>query len=300
MTAGITAPSTPVPVGTPIPAGGGGGPSLAELKAATYQGFDGWKEPVTLVDGRWENEGAHESLVFGRDFRAVGDIDGDTVQEAVVVLTQTTSAGAVDYLALVKRKEGKLKNVGTVRLGNGVQIRAARIEAGRVVLSAVHPGEGDEACCPGEMVEWSFAFADGKLGPPKVEGKPIRLGLEALAGSEWVLREWDLAEAAPAEPAITLAYEEGRFVGSSGCNRYSAAAGPGAKPGDVGIQQSAGTLQACPEPQSTAEARYLKLLPSATRFGFLLGQLSLTYPKAEGPSGQLLFEARAAAPTASK
>jgi heat shock protein HslJ len=300
MSGGITAPSTPVPVGTPLPSGGGAGPSLAELKAATYQGFDGWKEPVTLVDGRWENAGAHESLVFGLDFRVVGDIDGDAVPEAVVVLTQSTSAGVVDYLAVVKRKEGKLKNVDTVRLGSGVQIRSARIEAARLVVNALHPGEGDAACCPGEVVEWSFAYADGKLGPAKVEGKPARLGLDTLAGSEWVLRSWDLPEAAPPEPAITLGYEGGRFVGSSGCNRYSAAVNPGTKPGDLAVEPSAGTLMACPEPQGTAEARFLKLLPSATRFGFLLGELALTYPKGEGAAGLLLFEPRPSAPAAAK
>src|SRR5262249_51685995 len=209
LTTGITAPTTPIPAGTPLPPGASLAPSLADLKAATYQGFEGWKEPVTLVDGRWENAAANQSLVFGRDFHAVGDIDGDTVPEAVVVLTQTTAAGAADYLALVKRKEGKLKNVDTVRLGPSVQIRAARIEAGRMVVSAVHPGEGDAACCPGEVVEWSFAYADGKLSPAKVEGKPARLGLDSLAGSEWVLRSWDLGEPAPPEPAVTLSYEDG-------------------------------------------------------------------------------------------
>ena len=295
---GITAPSTPLPVGTPIPAGGSAGPSLADLKAATYQGFAGWKEPVTLVDGRWENAGAKESLVFGRDFRAVGDIDGDTVPEAVVVLTQTTSAGAVDYLALVKRKEGKLKNVDTVRLGSSVEVRAARIEAARVVLSAVHPGEGDPPCCPGEIVTWSYAFAEGKLGPAKVEGTPMRLGLDTLAGSEWVLHSWDLSEAAAGEPAITLAYDGGHFVGSSGCNRYSAGVNPGARPGDVAVEPIAGTLASCPDPQGTAETRYLKLLASATRFSFLMGELSLAYPREQGATGLLLFGSRAASAAA--
>jgi len=297
VSATITAPTTPVPVSTPLPPGGSGAPSLPELKSATYVGFEGWKDPITLVNGRWENTAPQQALIFGRDFRAVGDIDGDGVPEAAVVLTQNAGgSGTVDYLAVVKRKESKLHNVATTRLGSSVQVRSARIEAGRVVVTAVHPGESDAPCCPGEVVEWSFPFADGKLGPPKVEGKPSRLSLDTVAGSEWVLRFWDESEAAPAEPAVTLAYEGGRFGGSSGCNRYSAPATAGAQPGDVAVGPAAGTKEACPEPQSAVETRFLQSLGAGTKYGFLLGQLAVRYPKPNGGAGVLLFEARPAAP----
>jgi hypothetical protein len=54
-----------------------------------------------------------------------------------------------------------------------------------------------------------------------LSGLTGRLSLDTLAATEWVLRAWDFDEAAPDEPEVTLNYKDGRFAGSSGCNRYS-------------------------------------------------------------------------------
>jgi hypothetical protein len=51
---------------------------------------------------------------------------------------------------------------------------------------------------------------------------------------------------------------------------------------------------ACPEPESSVEARFLGQLGAARSFGFWLGQLAISYAKSDGSRGTMLFEAKAA------
>ena len=49
---------------------------------------------------------------------------------------------------------------------------------------------------------------------------------------------------------------------------------------------------ACPEPQSAVEARFLTQLGGAKQFGFLLGQLAVSYQTEGGVWDTMLFEGR--------
>ena len=90
---------------------------------------------------------------------------------------------------------------------------------------------------------------------------------------------------------MTLAYDAGRFTGTSGCNRYSAAAEGGSMPGEVKVGPLAGTRMAGPEPQSSVEARFLEQLGGARQFGFMLGRLAISHKRSDGSMGTMLFEA---------
>jgi heat shock protein HslJ len=121
------------------------------------------------------------------------------------------------------------------------------------------------------------------------------LSLETLAGTEWVLRAWDWSEPAPAVPEVTLQFRDGRFAGTSGCNRYSAAATAGNAPGDLTLGPAAGTRMACPEPQMAMESRFLAQLPRVQKFGFMAGELVLHFEK-DGGTGTMFFAGRPLAP----
>ena len=106
----------------------GGPPTLAELKNATYAGFEAPASPVTLKDGLWEGEPlqpggtSRPRVSLGGDFHLLGDLDGDGAEEAVVVLVQISGgSGTFDYLAVVKRQDHGLENVATTALGDRVQ-----------------------------------------------------------------------------------------------------------------------------------------------------------------------------------
>lgn len=53
---------------------------------------------------------------------------------------------------------------------------------------------------------------------------------------------------------------------------------------------------ACPDPQAAVEARFLKQLSGAIKYGFRLGRLAVTYRR-DGGVGVMRFEGRAPART---
>ena len=272
-------------------------PTVEELRNATYAGLGERLGPVTLVNGRWMGPppavgaASRPSVELAHDFRVVGDLDGDGLEEVVVVLTYSSGGtGVLSFLAVMTREHGALRNVATTGLGDRVQIRSGRIESGRLLVSGVRAGENDAACCPGELVEWQWTVRDGTftaLGAARTG----HLSLAALAGTVWILRAWDLTVPAEPEPLVTLSYDAGRFTGTSGCNRYVGAVEDRSVRGEMKVGPLAGTRMACPDPQSSVEARFLDQLAGARRFGFTAGRLAISYTKVDGSSGTMLFDA---------
>jgi heat shock protein HslJ len=284
------------------PSGGGaetaeGPPTLGELQNATYQGFEETAGPVDLVDGRWTGEPYQEGgasrpqVIFFRDFHVLGDLDGDGVDEAIVLLVATSGGSASrGYMAVVARRGENLENIATTPLGDRIQVRDARVETGRVFLDVVRAGPGDPACCPGELATLGFRLTAGGLEPFDTGVAPSRLSLEALGDEDWALRWWSWDEAAPEDPILTLRLEAGRFTGFSGCNRYLAPVREtGTQPGAIEVGPGPATKMACPGPAGEAEERFLRQLEGVTRFGFMTGQLMLSYTT-DGRSGVMLFD----------
>jgi heat shock protein HslJ len=277
-----------------------GPPTLEELRNAAYRVLEEPDGPITLVDGRWEGEpyeaggASRPEVTLVGDFHVLGDLDGDGTDEAVVLLAESSGgSGTRSHLAVVARRGSGLENVGTTPLGDRVQLRAARIEGGRLVVDVVRAGPDDPACCPGELATQGLTLTADGLKPFDAATPQARLSLETVAGVEWVLRAWTFDEPAPDEPEITLRYLEGRFAGRSACNRYFAPVEEGELPGAIEVGLGAGTMMACPDPEGAMEARFLKLLGRVNRYGFTAGQLMLSY-EADGGRGVLLFDGREA------
>ena len=113
--------------------------------------------------------------------------------------------------------------------------------------------------------------------------------LETISGIEWVLREWKSDEPAPASPAVSLTFENGKFTGRSGCNRYSSPVTAGPTAGSIKVGPTVSTRMACPEPVMAIEDRFLRQLEAVTKFELPSGQLALTYELRRG-GGVMLFE----------
>jgi heat shock protein HslJ len=274
-------------------------PTLAELKSATYQGLEGDAPSVTLIDGAWEGEPFVEGgasaprVTFVRDFHLLGDLDGDGAEEAVVLLSESSGgSGEFIYLAIIDRREGKLENIATAAVGDRVQVRAGWIEGDRVLLSVIQAGPEDAACCPGELATRGWALlADGTLEVLPPDAETERLSLEAIGEIKWVLREWSWGESAPMEPEISLVYQDGRLAGSAGCNNYFGSVQDTGSPGEVNLGPVGSTQMACPEEVMAAESRFLEQLGGVKQYGFMAGQLALSYVQ-DGDWGVMLFEAR--------
>jgi heat shock protein HslJ len=271
-------------------------PTLDELKSATYSGLSEGPGTVTLQNGRWIGEpsargAASRPLVeIAGDFRVLGDLNGDRLDEAVVVLTYNSGgSGSPSYLAVMSRQDGTVRNIATLALGDRVQLRSVQISGGKLLASGVRAGINDAACCPGELVEWQWALNGGKLTSPGAISTG-RLSLAVLAKTDWVLHAWDITEPAGKEPEVTLAYDVGRISGTSGCNRYTGSVTEGKTPGELSVGLLAGTRMACPDAQASVESRFLEQLSGAQTFGFMLGRLAISYAGANGSRGTMLFD----------
>jgi heat shock protein HslJ len=283
-------------VGAATASAGAASPTLEELKNATYQGIEG--TAVTLANGRWEGApyesggAVRPSANLVRDYVTYGNFDGDADDEAVVFVNWSGGGtGQLLHLAVVERDGDAVRNVATALIGDRVQIRDTRIADGQIVVDVVRAGEKDAMCCPGELATLSFAL--GKDGLAKVRDEATgRLTLDTIGGGEWVLRSWTFWEPAPAEPAVTLSYADGRLAGTGGCNRYFADAKAADMPGDLTLGRPGSTRMACPDPLMQVEDRFLKQLAGVNKFGFMAGQLMLGY-QLDGAYGVMLFDRRA-------
>jgi heat shock protein HslJ len=255
-------------------------PTLDELADAAYAGI--YDEPVQLVDGRYEGEpfveggASRPSAGVAPEFRLVGDLDGNGVDEAVVLLWKSSGgSGTFNYVAVAGRRGDDVVNLGTAPLGDRVQVRAARVVGGTVELDVLQAGPDDAACCPSQTATRTFALSLGGLTEISTEVTGI-LSLATLEGVEWVLATFDRTERAPTEPEVTLVFSDGRIGGRSGCNRYFAGVVAGDFPGELAVGQIGATKMACTDEVMRLEQRYLRTLAGATKFGFVSARLVVT------------------------
>lgn len=278
-------------------------PTLDEIYNATYHGFEGLDHPVTLVDGRWEGEpyepgaASRPTVYLVDDLRLTGDVNGDSSDEAVVLLVQQSGgSGAFIYLAVVGHRNGTIESLDTTLVGDRIQLRGAEIDGGRIALEIVRHGPDDPKCCPGELATMEWEMTEQGLGTVGDSAATGRLTLDTIAEIEWTLREWKRNEPAEAPPEVVLKYTDGRFIGIGGCNTFFAATQPGTEPGHVSVGPPGRTRKACPEPAMETEERFLKQLDGVRKFGFVTTRLSLTYEK-DGTYERMLFDRRGASTT---
>src|SRR5262245_57132928 len=183
-------------------------PTLDELREATYAGLAGVPHPVTLAGGSWEDPQAPVGVSLAPDFVVHGDLDGRVPDDAVVVLAETRGGtGTVSYFAVVARRDGKLVNLATARIGDRVQLRDVRIDNRRLVADVVQAGADDPMCCPAELATRTWELRGERLRELPRTGPTARLSLAALGDEPWVLRAWTVSERAPAVPKVTLQWK---------------------------------------------------------------------------------------------
>jgi heat shock protein HslJ len=264
------------------------------LRQATYRLGPELRQ-VTLADGRWQGPPVAPGAATTPSVRladgriAYGDLDGDAVAEAVVLLVvDPGGSGTFLHLAVVKAVDGRARHVATRRIGDRVQVRDLRVDDGRVVLDVVRAGPQDASCCPGELATLGWRLKGSRLqaGAVTVTG---RLGPAAAAGPEWVLRRWAGGEAAAGDAVPTLVVDGERVAGFSGCNRYMGTWAPGGSPGELKSGPLATTRRACEGDAAAVEARFVAQMAAVRGLRFQFGDLLL-----DTEGGTLVFARQAA------
>jgi heat shock protein HslJ len=279
-------------------------PTADQAAAATYKGLDVAPE-ITLANGRWQGPpfapggSSAPTATLVRDFLLTGDLDGAGADEAAVLIaTSSGGSGTMNYLAVLSGGSGQVVNVGTALLGDRVAVMRARLAGRKIELDVVQAGPGDAMCCPSEKATRVFALAGGSLAEVSTTVTGT-LSLADLGGVEWVLRGFDQDDPVPAEPRVTLAFDQGKIAGSAGCNRYGGRVTAGGSPGDIEVDgRLAVTEKECPPEVMKIEDRYLAALGAVERYQFLAARLALLYNE-RGTYRVLLFEAQPSTPAGS-
>jgi hypothetical protein len=171
-TAAPTATPTAAPTATPtaIPP-----LTLEALKNAEYQSEFTKSKKAKLTDGKYEEEivpGAASKLtiVIYPDMYAFGDLNGDGVDDAAVVLA-TSAGGSGTFISLeaVLNDKGTPKHVASASLGDRTRLKSIAIQSGEIAVNMVQQAPGDPMCCPTMEVTQKYRLQGDQL----VSTKPV-------------------------------------------------------------------------------------------------------------------------------
>jgi len=143
--------------------------SAAALRNATYPSQYIDAGIVRLENGRYEDADLRIVVSLLPEY-AVGDLDGDSIPDAAVILaTNTGGTGTFEDLVFVMNRAGEPEPAASVFLGDRVPVEHIRILEGRVEVDLTMHGPGDPMCCPTMDVTRQFDFEGGgivEINPP--------------------------------------------------------------------------------------------------------------------------------------
>jgi uncharacterized membrane protein len=145
-----------------------GAPTPEQLKNATYHAV--LDAPVTLQDGEYQGapyssmSASRPTVTLVESTRASGDVTGNGVDEAVVLLaTNMGGSGVFFHLAVVRNHGGAPQHIGTIPLGDRVKVKSVAVIDGKIVTDLVEHGPGDPMCCPTRAVHREWELQGGEL-----------------------------------------------------------------------------------------------------------------------------------------
>lgn len=271
-------------------------PTLDELKHATYTGIG--TTPVKLNRGIFEGPpyvpgGASRQRIELLDGAPVtADLNGDGASESVVFLAEENGGTATFlYMAVMGRADGKIVTLATARLGDRVSVRSVQADKGEISVELLQFGPRDPACCPSELVTRTWSLERSGLSERPGRGRPSTMKLSTLEGVTWLFRGFDTRQTEPSA-AVTLLFDAERISGSAGCNRYVGVVTPGKGTGEVALSASKSTNSSCGTAAMALEEQYLEALRRTVRYGFYLGDLTLTWQQRDGSTKVMRFAPR--------
>jgi hypothetical protein len=187
--------SASITPGIPTQAAPLSGISADQVKNAEYQlGAADVPRMVQMVNGSYQ-EGAAGGADFVEvrvtDFIALGDIDGDGVNEAAALVSENYGgSGVFVFLALYTVQNDAAAFQSSVFVDDRPQINAIAIEDNAVKLDIVVHGKDDPMCCPSLQTQRQYRLINDQLDLTNYatftpDGKPRTIKIEApLNGTE--------------------------------------------------------------------------------------------------------------------
>jgi hypothetical protein len=138
----------------------GGAPPLdaAEVGNAQYTIPVAAAGTVRAHGGNWSDPQGKQSLTV-LDLKARGDLNGDGVPDAAVVLVYWGGgSGVFNYLAAVLDEQGIARHVASAELGDRVRIDGLTVAGEKVTVNLTVQGPNDPMCCPTQAVTRTFSL----------------------------------------------------------------------------------------------------------------------------------------------
>lgn len=145
-----------------------------ELKNGTFSikdfaSLNGGSGTFTLVDGMYASTDPTNPLdpsnyTVQYQKSATGDLNGDGVPDAAVILMADTSGtGAFIYLAAMVSGKSGPENSDTIYLGDRVIVESMTIQDRKVQLQMITHGPQDGLCCPSLKTSQTYLLDNGHL-----------------------------------------------------------------------------------------------------------------------------------------
>ncbi len=123
----------------------------------------------SITFGAGATERVHAGLVG--DLVAFGDLDGDNVADAaVVVFIDPGGSGTFIHLLAMHDREGAPVQAGRVFLGDRVRVERLIIRGGHIFVTMIAHGPGEPMCCPATRTHRAFTLRGRRLAPIQVLG----------------------------------------------------------------------------------------------------------------------------------
>jgi hypothetical protein len=124
------------------------------------------KETVTLADGKYDRAASNEDILHAAIVEpiAFGDLDGDGVEDAAVLISENMGGtGFFVSLLVMLNQGGAPVQSAAYFLEDRPQINNLTITGGRIAVDAVIHGPADPMCCPNFPAVETFRYRNGSL-----------------------------------------------------------------------------------------------------------------------------------------
>jgi len=140
------------------------------------------QKTVKLVNGQYEaGSGADYLLVKMADPIALGDINGDGLDDGAVILGENMGGSGVFESLIVVLDEGSVPTQwAATQIGDRVKVNTVTIQDHQVILEMVVPGPNDPACCPSLGETQAYNLTKGGLFLTGLTSQPANGAVRAI------------------------------------------------------------------------------------------------------------------------